>query len=474
MRTVAAFGPDILEAQLGALLPDFPRVALVAAFSGGGDSLALLAALAALRRRHRRLALRAVHVDHGLQDSSRAWVRACRLYARELRVPIVVRRVTVDCPKGQSLEAAARVARHAAFASLLRADEALLTAHHLEDQAETVLLQLLRGAGIAGLAAMPARAPLGKGWMLRPLLDVPRASLREYARQRGFDWIEDPMNADRRFDRAYVRHELLAPLQARWPAAARSLARTARHAADARQLLAGIAAKDLLAAMDGPDLSVPVLRRLPDDRRRNALRAWIVQHGSRVPETRRLAEIAGPMLAARADAQPRVAWDEGGVRRHGNRLVWEPAGAARGAKMPVEAAQGGSAAVEDWRWQDIPVIELPGARGRIGIRADEHGALDLDLLPPGLAVRWRLGGERLRPRRGGPRRSVKRLLQVAGIAPWERAAVPLVYAADRLVAVGERWIDADFQVSAATRRRGRIVWQQSPRRARPGGANLLT
>jgi len=473
LRTAAAFGPDFLAAQLGALLADFPRVALVAAFSGGGDSLALLAALAALRRRHRKLALRAIHVDHGLQDTSRAWARACRLRARELRVPLSVRRVAVSCPKGDSLEAAARAARHAAFARLLRADEALLTAHHLEDQAETVLLQLLRGAGIAGLAAMPARAPLGKGCLLRPLLDVPRASLREYARQRGFDWIEDPMNADRRFDRAYVRHELLTPLQARWPAAARSLARTARHAGDARQLLAGIAAKDLLAAMDGPDLSVPVLRRLPDDRRRNALRAWIVQQGSRAPETRRLAEIAGPMLAARADAHPQVAWDEGGVRRHGNRLMWEPARAAQGAKVPVEAAECGPAALEDWRWQETPVIELPGARGRIGIRADEHGALDLDLLPPGLAVRWRLGGERLRPRRGGPRRTVKRLLQAARIAPWERAAVPLVYAADRLVAVGERWIDADFQASAATRRRGRIVWQQLPRRARPGGADLL-
>lgn len=473
MRAAAAFGPQVLEARLIALLPGFPRVALAAAFSGGGDSLALLAALAALRRRHRGLALRAIHVDHGLQDAARAWARQCRVHARALRVPLVVRRVKVASGAGQSLEAAARVARRAAFAGLLRADEVLLTAHHLEDQAETVLLQLLRGAGVAGLAAMPARAPLGKGWLLRPLLDVPRSALRGYAQQRGFDWIEDPMNADLRFDRAYVRHALLPPLQARWPGAARSLARTARHAGEARHLLADLAAQDLLAAADGPDLAVSVLRRLPDDRRRNALRAWIVRRGGRVPDTRRLVEIAGPVLAARADAQPRVAWDGGAVRRHGDRLAWEAPGAAPGATAQAAAGQDGGATLEDWHWRETPVVWLPGARGRLGIQADEYGALDLDRLPPALAVRWRLGGERLRPRRNGPTRSVKRLLQEARIAPWVRAAMPLVHAGDRLVAVGERWIDADFQAGAATRARGRIVWQPSPRRARPGGADLL-
>lgn len=469
---MAAFGPDVLAAQLTALLPRFPRVAVAAALSGGGDSLALLAALAALRRRHRSLALRAIHVDHGLQETSRAWARQCRAHARGLQVPLIVRRVQVRCQKGESVEAAARAARYAAFAGLLRTDEALLTAHHLEDQAETVLLQMLRGAGIAGLAAMPARAPLGKGWLLRPLLEVPRSALRDYARERGWDWIEDPMNADLRFDRAYVRHELLAPLRVRWPAAARSLARTARHAGDARQLLADVAARDLLAAADGPDLAVPVLRRLADDRRRNALREWIVRQGSRVPDTRRLVEIAGPMLAARADALPQVTWDGGSVRRHGNRLVCEPQGAV-GRANEVAAAHREQPAPGEWRWQETPVIWLPGARGRIGVQADTHGTLDLDLLPAALLVRWRLGGERLRPRRGGPSRSVKRLLQDARIAPWARAAVPLVYAGDRLVAVGDRWIDADYQASAATRRRGRIMWQPSPRRARPGGADLL-
>jgi len=471
---VAAFGPDWLAAQLAALLAPFPRVALVAALSGGGDSLALLAALAALRRRHRRLALRAIHIDHGLQDDSREWARQCRAQARSLGVPLLVRRVRVASVQGQSLEAAARAARYAAFARQLRTGEALLTAHHLEDQAETVLLQLLRGAGVAGLAAMPARAPLGKGWLLRPLLAVPRAALHDYARGQGCAWVDDPMNADLRFDRSFVRHRLLPPLQARWPGAAATLARAARHAGEAQHLLAHTAAQDLLAAADGPDLAIPVLRRLPDDRRRNALRAWIVQQGGRVPDTRRLAEIAGPMFAARADALPRVAWDAGAVRRHADRLVWEPAGAGRDAPLRGDGMPGGPDTLEDWRWRAVPAVWLPGARGRIAIRPDVHGPLDLDLLPEVLAVRWRVGGERLRPRRGGPTRSVKRLLQADRIAPWARAAVPLVYAGARLVAVGERWIDAHFQASADTRRRGRIAWQQTPRRARPGGADLLS
>ena len=481
MQPAAAFGPEELADRLAVLIGGFPRVRIAVAFSGGGDSVALLAALAALARRHRRLMLRAVHVDHGLQPGSRSWSRQCAQLAGALRVPIIVRRVSVDLAKGQSLEAAARAARYRAFALLLGADERLLTAHTLEDQAESVLLQLLRGAGVEGLAAMHADVPLARGRLVRPLLDVPRAALREYARRRRLEWIEDPMNLDLRFDRIYLRQEILPRLRERWPGAARALARSARHAQDARGLLARIAREDLDAAADGRDLSVTALRRLPIERRRNALRLWIAERGGRMPQSRHLAEVAGPLLAARADAMPTVTWAEGGVRRAAGRLSWQSALTASAAPSPPAAPSPSAAAtppiaaaVDVWSWRDQPIVWLPGARGRLEMRRDAYGNLDLETLPAVLAVRWRMGGERLRPRPGGPSRTVKSLLQAARIAPWERAAMPLVYADERLLAVADRWIDAAHLAREGVRARGRIVWHRKPRRARPGSANLVT
>lgn len=465
MASVAAFGPGPLAARLATLIDPFPGARVAVAFSGGGDSLALLAALAALARRRRGLAVRALHIDHGLDPVSRDWARRCRALARAQGVPIVVRRVKVSMSGGESLEAAAREARYTALARLLTPGECLLTAHHLEDQAGTVLLQLLRGAGIAGLAAMPDDAPLGQGRLLRPLLDVPRAALRDYARRRRLEWIDDPMNADTRLDRVYLQREVLPGVLGRWPGAARALARSARHAAEAQRLLEELAAADLAAAADGADLAVAVLRRLAPARRRNVVRHWIAQRGARLPDTRRLAEICGPLLAARADAQPFVAWAGGGVRRvAGRRLVWQA--------TPAVAAPATDGVA--WRWREQPIMELPGARGRLEMRADEHGELDLAVLPDELSVRSRHGGETLRPRRGGPTRTVKRLLQAARIAPVERAALPLVYAGARLVAVADRWVEASIQADASSAARGRIVWHRATRGARRGDADLVT
>lgn len=470
MGAAAEFGPEWLAARLAALIPAWPDVPLAVAFSGGGDSLALLAALCALPHRQRpRGKLRAIHIDHGLQEASRAWARECRRLAAALEVPLIVRRIAVEATRGASLEAAARSARYAALASLLVDGELLLTAHHLEDQAETVLLQLVRGAGIAGLAAMPERAPLGGGVLLRPLLELPREVLHDYVRRRRLEWIEDPMNADPRFDRVYMRREVLPRLGARWPGAARALARSARHAQEAQQLLNALARADLEAAADGPDLIAAVLRRLTPARRHNLLRLWITRRGGRVPGTRQLHEIAGPVLAARADAQPRVEWQGGGVRRHAGRLLWQPRECAAMAGDDASPAS-----IESWHWRTTPLVWLPGVRGRLEIRADESGGLDLARLPDRLAVRWRTGGERLRPRVGGPSRTVKALLQAARIAPWERASLPLLYAGEQLIAVADHWVDAQFQPRSRGSERGRIVWHRAPRRARPGTGDLLS
>ena len=196
------FGPLWLQRGLAELLPGFPAVSLCVAFSGGADSTALLAALTQLPRRP--AALRVVHVDHGLQAGSRRWSAHCRRVARRLQVPLTVRTARIVRRRGESLEAAARAARYALLAAELAPGEALLTAHHQDDQLETVLLQLLRGAGVAGLAAMPAVMPFGAGLLVRPLLRTSRAALAGWLREQGLTWVEDPSNARLRLSQEHL------------------------------------------------------------------------------------------------------------------------------------------------------------------------------------------------------------------------------------------------------------------------------
>ena len=450
----ASFSPAWLRARLKQLLPQFPRVSLCVAFSGGADSTALLAALARLPARG--LHLRALHVDHQLQPQSASWSEHCRHIARELRVPLEVLRVHVRRARGESLEAKAREARYAALAAQLRAGEVLLSAHHEDDQLETVLLQLLRGAGLAGLAAMAPVVPFAGTVLVRPLLEAAGPDLRAWVRAQGLTFIEDPSNQDERLDRNYLRARVLPVIRARWPAAAATVARSARHAAEAQRLLDTLGAEDAGRAAVGGALSAPVLRRLGDERRRNALRYWIGARGALAPPSRRLAEIAGPLLAARADKHPCVAWGLVRVTRERDLLRLHSDRAAAPPRAPAARPREAIA----WPWRRRGTLVLPG--GKLTLRADAHGPVDLGALAPSLTLRTRSGGERLRPVAGGPRRSLKGLLQEARVPLEERARLPLIFCGDTLVAVADRWLDASVQAGAATRRRGRLAWHASP------------
>jgi tRNA(Ile)-lysidine synthase len=441
------FSPTLLAGELAQLLPQFPKVAVCVAFSGGADSTALLGALAALKEP--RLKVRAVHVDHQLHPHSRRWSAHCRRIASRLGVPLTVRRVAVGRPPGTSPEAAARDARYGALAAGLAPGEVLLTAHHADDQLETVLLQLLRGAGIAGLAAMPALAQFATGQLARPLLSVPRSALRAWAQRAGLPWVEDPSNDSQDFDRNYLRARVLPELTERWPAAAATVARGARHAAEAQRLLDELARADCARAEAGIALSAAVLRRLPAARRKNALRWFIARSGARAPPTRRLEEIAGAMLAAAPDTHPFVEWDGVRLQRSAGLLSLQPA--PRGTS--AQPAHGG--AVCAWDWPRQPRLRLPGA-GSLVLRPEARGPIDLEALGPRLTVRLRRGGERLRTVSGGVRRSLKGLLQEARVPAEERARLPLVFHGETLVAVADLFLDVSVRAGAATRRRGRL------------------
>ena len=450
-RGAPNFTPAWLAVRLRALVPQFPRVTACVAFSGGADSTALLAALARLRRRG--LKVRAVHVDHQLRADSARWSAHCRRCARALGIALEVRRIVVPRTRGSSLEAAARAARYAALAQALRPQELLLTAHHQDDQLETVLLQLLRGAGVAGLAAMPASAPFARGRLLRPLLEIRGAQLRQWLRAQGLDWVEDDSNADERLDRNYLRRRVLPALLARWPAAPATVARSARHLAEAQGLLDVLGAADAAGAQVGAALSVPVLRRLEVARRRNALRYWITSRGFPAPPASRLEEIASAVLAARTDTHPFVEWSGVRVRRHAQLLRLEAAARA--------ASTAAAPATLSWHWQRERRLAWPGG-GELTLRADPRGPLDLEALTAVLSVRTRRGGERLRTAAGGPRRLLKGLLQEARVPLQERAQLPLLYCGETLVAVGDRWLDASVQAGPQTRRRGRLRHRAAP------------
>jgi tRNA(Ile)-lysidine synthase len=462
------FGPDWLRGRLEHLLPEFPDVALCVALSGGVDSTALLAAIAQMRADGRRdgtrdVRVRAIHINHGLHPNAQRWSAHCRKLARQLGIPLEVLAVRVARERGASLEEAARVARYRCFAEQLRDGEVLLTAHTQDDQLETVLLQLFRGCGLPGLAAMPAVAPLGAGSLARPLLGCARAELEAFVRARALAWIEDDTNADERFDRNYLRLSVLPAVRRRWPGVGAAVARSARHAAEAQRLLSALALADLERSSDGGSLSVKALRLLSPDRRRNVVRFWIARGGHTLPDARRLQEISGPLIDARADAHPRVEWVGERTAATGNArrvIVMRHADLLSVAAREPVLDSGAPAQQLAWDWRDSACFALPDG-GSLELTPARHGPIDLDELPPRLAVAWRRGGERLRVRRGGPRRALKSLLQEARVPLAERARLPLVMAGGALIAAGDLWIDESVRARPEAPHRGRLIWRKT-------------
>jgi tRNA(Ile)-lysidine synthase len=429
------FGPERLSAALSALEPGWQSSGFCVALSGGLDSSVLLHGMAALRAENTGLRVRAVHVDHGLQAAAPAWADACTGFCSSLGVGLVVLRLQLVPAAGESVEAEARNARYAAIAGILAPGEWLLTAHHRDDQMETVLIQLLRGAGVAGLAAMPARARLGAGWHGRPLLDVDRAELAAYARQAGLSWVSDPTNSATRFDRGWLRERVLPQLRTRWPQAAATVSRSARHLAEAGRLLAALAESDASGLLDDSNrLSIDGLRRLPQDRQVNLLRWWIRERGLGLPSAARFETILDDLMEARADAVPVVRWESGELRRYRDRLY---------AMQPLDEPPSGT-------FQFDPAapdgFELGAGLGRIRLAASDQGGLDPVVLKD-IVIRFRAGGESLRPHPARPRKRLKQLCQEAGIVPWMRERLPLLFVGARLAAVGDLWIDAELSVA---------------------------
>lgn len=440
------FHPEVLLERLDALeTPANEPERYVIALSGGLDSTVLAHALAVTRERHGK-SLLAVHVDHQLQPDSGQWSDYCRELAGRMGIDFVAERVSVDGAGSGGLEAAAREARYAALGRHMHGGDWLLSAHHRNDQAETLLLNLMRGSGPTGLAGIGWLTAFAGGWLARPLIDVSRAALETYAASANLRWLEDPSNADRRFDRNFLRHEVLPALEQRWPSVVERLARSAELAGDTASMLEELAAIDLQRVGGRvARLEISGLLQLSNARQRNLLRYAIRRAGLPVPGAARLATIINTVLCAREDAQPLVTWQGAELRRYRGTLYLLP-------------SLGKTSWPPEGRALDARPMALGPGMGTLRLAAGATRGLSGPVVGRGLSVRGRRGGEELKPAGQAPTKKLKKLLQDEGVVPWMRDRLPLVYAGEELVAVADLWLAADAVSEPGTA----VCWDDRP------------
>lgn len=424
-----AFTPERLLHSLTQLKPSLVKHGsdkrCLVAFSGGLDSSVLLHALMSLCQvKHLACHIEAVHIHHGLHQEADHWADHCQGVCDHFGIKMHLLKVNANAEKGESPEAAARQARYSALASLIDNGDLLLLAHHQDDQAETLLLQLLRGSGPRGQAGMPAMTSFAGGDILRPLLDTKRSDLADYAHAHDLRWIEDQSNDDTRFDRNFLRHRIMPLLKERWPAASKTLSRAASHQAEASQLL-GVLAESDCAMVQGSNadvLSVNALLGLDNARQRNVLRYWLHDQGFSQPASVHLDNICTEVLQATNDSMPCVHWPGTEVRRYRDDLF---------AMRPLQEHDTQAC----YRWNMKQSLTLPDLAGKLCSRPVSGQGLKAALcqsMP--VTVRFRQGGESCQPVGRDHHHELKKLFQEVGLAPWERSRVPLIYLGDQLAA----------------------------------------
>lgn len=414
------------DLELGPLPRPAAGATVWVAYSGGLDSTVLLHCLHASG-----LPIKAVHVNHHLQSFSGRWADHCREFCAVLGVPAYVMDVRIDSGDPLGPEAAARRERYAAFSSLMKPGDWLATAHHQDDQAETVVLRLLRGSGVSGLAAMRVRRPFAAGQLWRPLLGRSREELRSYSEAHQLHWIEDPHNLDTRYSRTFLRQELFLRLQQRWPRAVEMLARSAGLCSEAAELLDEVAGTDVAAcrteATPAAPLGVRALLRLKDTHRANALRYWAVEGGFETPPFDAIARIDREVLRARVDAAPVLAWGNTEMRRFRDRVY---------LMQPLPPPPRG-VAIE---WDGQGNLTLPPGCGELVVTTPARSPLPLQ-------VGFAKGGERIKPSGSRYTRTLKNMCQEAGIPPWVRERMPLIRCRGELVTVAARWSSTGFRTT---------------------------
>jgi len=415
--------------------PFAPVKRIVIGYSGGVDSHVLMHLCAVLPELRPRVT--AVYIHHGLQVQADDWAMHCQRTAEALGVAFMAIPVNARAEPGESPEEAARNARYAAFRALMGAGDVLMFAQHREDQLETVLLQLFRGSGLQGLSGMPDHIDFGAGWLLRPLLEVSQQAVLDYAHVHQLQWVEDPSNLSNAYDRNFLRNSIVPLLKQRWPALDKTVARSAGHCQEARQLLAVIAEQQFAAVFDEARqaLSIPQLLALPTNQQSLVVRQWYRHLQLKMPSQAFMARIFAEVIHAQASGNPQLLGQGHCLRRYRDKLYCLPIQAE-----PLQPPDLPSAIA--WVDKQAP-LSLPDGNYLQGIPA-ASGILWSVWQQGDLAIQFRRGGEKITlPKRMGSH-CLKKLYQEAGIPPWQRPLMPLLYVNGDLAAVGALWISAQF------------------------------
>jgi tRNA(Ile)-lysidine synthase len=409
----------------------------VVAYSGGIDSMVLLHGIVALNKQSPKpLPVVALHINHQLSPDADQWQQHCQQTAIALGVEYVARSVQVQS-SGKGIEAAARDARYAVFDDFLQVGDGLLLGHHQQDQAETLLLRLFRGAGVRGLMAMPASRDIARGILLRPLLAVTKASIQSYAQEYQLEWVEDESNEQDDYDRNFLRNRILPLLRSRWTALDTQLFKTTQRMQEVNGLLDEVAAEDLLVldqqkARTGFSLDFKKIRRLSIARKNNVLRHWCECLAYPVPGADQLEQIEQQFFGRTAVLSSAcVSWANVELRQFSGRLYLLKA-------LPRFDA---SEVMIDWNACASLPLDNAG-----GLQIVENGEKGLWLKQQAYQIRWRKGGERCTPVQRQHSQTVKKLLQEFGLETWLRDRVPLIYCGECLVAVGDLWVNKGYEV----------------------------
>ncbi len=431
--------PQIIDVFLQAL----PKpINILVAYSGGVDSTVLLHALVQARNSHS-FDLSAVHVHHGLYSDADQWEKLAETTCASLNVPLHKVRLTEKPATGESIEAWAREQRYAAFEKILSEGGYLLTAQHADDQTETILLQWLRGSGVKGLMGMPEQKPLGLGILARPLLSVDKEIILDYAREFDLTWVEDHSNNDTRFDRNYLRQEIIPRLKQRWPALNRTSARTAKHLAELYERFRHCEESEArrsnphqkmdcfssLHELRNDNLLISKLLTYSGIQQKHLIRSWLEEKKFPMPPATKLNEIITSVLQAKPDANPEVTWGNVHIRRYRDELY----ALTTEETMSLEGME--------FEWDGITPLELPygvslrasSMRSNPGQEIDCFASLR-ESRNDKFTIRFRSGGETIHiPGRGT--KTLKNLFQEMGIPPWQRPRIPLIYQGDTLIAI---------------------------------------
>lgn len=413
-----------------------PHHKLLVAFSGGRDSHVLLDALVKLKA-HYQFQLEAIHINHGLQAVASEWVRHCSDVCDAYGIPLHTINLSLQILPGESLEEKARIHRYQAMQNHVDEHTILLTAHTIDDQAETYLLQLIRGSGVKGLAGIAPNKSFGKGALARPLLSISRNEIATYAKQRHLTWIEDPSNQNLKLRRNFIRSEILKPLERLHPNSSHCIARSAKHCQDTLTILEEYLDQDLAKCLgDKPlTLNAEKLKAFSAQKQAWVLRHWLSQHQVSLPSLRKCQELLRQMLGAKEDAQPQVSWGTWQLRRYKqliyllstNELFDTSVKHEWHLQSPIQLTNG-------QRWHAIPTL------GR--------GVAIAKLVDDTIQISYRQGGERCHLANQQNSKALKKVLQQLDIPPWEREKLPLFYHGESLIGVGSLFICQDWLVQA--------------------------